>query len=87
MLLTNINPSSSTNTTCIITLLIDTSTYEAFGNSCKVNGTTRAIFFSGGASSIDITGASMVQQTLAIVYSGSSGVPLYVMSSVVPYMA
>ena len=81
------NSTSSTNITCIITLLIDTSTYEAFGNSCKINGTTRAIFFNGGASNIDITGASMVQQTLAIVYSGSSGVPIYVMSSVNPYMA
>ena len=70
MLLTNINPTSSTNTTCIITLLIDTSTYEAFGNSCKINGTTRAIFFNGGSSKIDITGASMIQQTLSIIFSG-----------------
>ena len=87
VLMTNMNPASSTTTTSIVTLIIDTSTYEAYGTTCKVNGTTRSIIFSGGAAAIDITDASKVQQTIAVIYSGSSGVPVAVMSSVVPFMA
>jgi hypothetical protein len=87
VLMTNMNPASSTTTTSIVTLIIDTSTYEAHGATCKVNGTTRSIIFSGGAGAIDITGATKVAQTLSVIYSGSSGVPVAVMSSVVPFMA
>jgi hypothetical protein len=84
-LLTNINPASSSSTTCVVTLLIDTSTYEAYANTCKVNGTTRTIIFAGGA--VDITGATQVLQTLSVVFSGSSTVPISVISSVVPFSA
>lgn len=87
VLMQGFNPSSSTTTTSIVTLLIDTSAFEAYGATCKVNGTTRSVIFAGGASSVDIAGATMVQQTFSVIYSGSSGVPVAVMSSVVPFMA
>jgi hypothetical protein len=45
------------------------------------------MIFSGGNAGIDISGATKVQQTIAVIYSGSSGVPVAVMSSVVPFMA
>ena len=83
VLITNCNPASSASTTNTISLIINTGTYEAFGNTCKINGLTRALTFSGGA--VDITGASQVLQTISVVYSGSSSVPVAVMSSVVPF--
>ena len=83
--LTNINPASSVNTTCIVTLLINTSSYLAYGNTCTINGTARTIVFAGGSANISITSATLVQQTIAIVYAGSSTVPVVVMSSVVPF--
>ena len=81
--ITNCNPASSASTTNTISLIINTGTYEAFANTCKINGLTRALTFSGGA--VDITGASQVLQTISVVYSGSSSVPVAVMSSVVPF--
>ena len=83
--LTNINPASSVNTTCIVTLLINTSSYLAYGNTCTINGTSRSIVFAGGSANVSITSATLVQQTLAIVYAGSSTVPVVVMSSIVPF--
>jgi hypothetical protein len=73
--------------TSSVTLIIDTSSSEAYGAKCKVNGTTRSMTFSGGNAAIDITGATKVLQTISVIYSGSSGVPVAVMSSVVPFMA
>jgi hypothetical protein len=81
--ITNCNPASSASTTNTISLIINTGTYEAFANTCKINGLTRALTFAGGA--VDITGASQVLQTISVVYSGSSSVPVAVMSSVVPF--
>ena len=81
--ITNCNPASSSSTTNTISLIINTGTYEAFANTCKINGLTRALTFAGGA--VDITGASQVLQTISVVYSGSSSVPVAVMSSVVPF--
>ena len=81
--ITNCNPASSSSTTNTISLIINTGTYEAFANTCKINGLTRALTFAGG--SVDITGASQVLQTISVVYSGSSSVPVAVMSSVVPF--
>jgi hypothetical protein len=79
--------STSTTTTNVLTLLVDCSTYECYASTCKVNGTTRSLVFSGGAAAIDIEGASVVQQTIAVVWSGNSAIPYTVMSSVVPFMA
>ena len=81
--ITNCNPGSLSSTTNTISLIINTGTYEAFANTCKINGLTRALTFAGGA--VDITGASQVLQTISVVYSGSSSVPVAVMSSVVPF--
>ena len=81
--ITNCNPASSASTTNTISLIINTGTYEAFANTCKINGLTRGLTFAGGA--VDITGASQVLQTISVVYSGSSSVPVAVMSSVVPF--
>jgi len=83
--LTNVNPTSSTTTSCIITLLINTSTYGCYGNTCTINGTSRTIVFAGGSANVSITSGTLVQQSLSIVYSGSSTVPVVVMSSIVPF--
>jgi len=85
IVVTNVNPASSTTTTCIVTLLINTSTYLCYGNTCSINGTSLSIKFAGGSSNVSITSGTLVQQSLSIVYSGSSTVPVVVMSSVVPF--
>jgi hypothetical protein len=85
--LNNVNSSASTATTCIVTLLINTSTYLFYGTTCRINGTVRTIVFAGGAANVSVTSATLIQQTLSIIYSGSATVPVVVMSSVVPFYA
>jgi len=84
-LLTNINPTSSTGCSNVITLLINASVYETFASTCKINGTTRTLQFAGGIDAVDTTGATTICQTISVVYSGGSGVPIAVLSSVVPF--
>ena len=79
------NPASSTHTTCIFTMIIDCSSYTSFANTCKINNTTRSIIFSNGLSNVVVTGASIIQQSVAIVYTDSNSVPACVLSNVVPY--
>jgi hypothetical protein len=86
--LTNVNPASSSYTTCIVTLLINTTNYKAHGYNYTINSTTpTAIIFSGGLTNVSITSATLVQQTLAIVYCGSSSTPVAAISSVVSFYA
>ena len=85
--LNNVNPDASLTTKCIVTLLINTATYNCYGSTCTINGTARTIIFAGGAAAISNTSATLVQQTLSIIYSGSATVPVAVMSSVVPFFA
>jgi len=83
--ITNSNPSNSSTTTSIITLIIDTDTYKSYSDKVRVNGTIRSLLFSGGEDSIDITDAKVVQQTIVIIYSGSSTIPKCILSSISPY--
>ena len=84
-LVTNVNPTSSTGCSNVITLLIDASVYHTFAATCKINGTTRTLQFAGGIDAVDMTGATTICQTISVVYSGGSGVPIAVLSSVVPF--
>ena len=81
-LVTNVNPTSSTGCSNVITLLIDASVYQTFAATCKINGTTRTLQFAGGIDAVDMTGATTICQTISVVYSGGSGVPIAVLSSV-----
>ena len=84
-LVTNVNPTSSTGCSNVITLLIVASVYQTFAATCKINGTTRTLQFAEGIDAVDMTGATTICQTISVVYSGGSGVPIAVLSSVVPF--
>jgi hypothetical protein len=85
--LTNCNPANSSNVTNTITLLINCASFQAYANSINVNGAAKTMIYSGGATAISLTGATMVCQTISVVYSGNASVPIYVISSVAPYFA
>jgi hypothetical protein len=85
--LTNVNPSSSSNSTCVVSLLIKTNIYKAYGSNYTINGSTpTTLIFSGGSANVSITSSTLVQQTLVIVYCGST-TPVQVISSVTPFYA
>ena len=77
-LVTNVNPTSSTGCSNVITLLFDVSVYQTFTATCKINGKTRMLQFA-----VDMTGATTIVQTINVVYFGGSGVTIAVLSSVV----
>ena len=85
--LTNCNPANSLNVTNTITLLINCASFQAYANSINVNGEAKSMIYSGGATAISLTGATMVCQTISVVYSGNVLVPIYVISNVAPYFA
>ena len=85
--LTNCNPANSLNVTNTITLLINCASFQAYANSINVNGEAKSMIYSGGATAISLTGATMVCQTISVVYSGNASVPIYVISNVAPYFA
>ncbi len=85
--LTNCNPANSLNVSNVITLLINCDSFQAYANSINVNGSAKTMIYSGGATAISLTGATMVCQTISVVYSGNASVPIYVISNVAPYFA
>ena len=85
-LITNANPNSLTHTTCTITMVIDCSTYESYASTCQIGGISRNIQFIGGIAP-DLTDATTVLQNISIIYSGSSGVPVCVLSCASPFYA
>ena len=84
-LVTNVNPTSSTGCSNVITLLIDASVYQTFAATCKINGTTRTLQFAGGIDAVDMTGATTICQTISVIYNTDALNPVAVMSSVVPF--
>ena len=78
--ITNI-PTSQTYRTYTITLLIDSSTYKVYANTVTVNGTSYSPIYIGGSSAISITSATVVMQTLSIIFTTGS-TPWKIISSV-----
>jgi hypothetical protein len=81
--LTNMNTASSTTVCQSVSLIIDTSSFEALASTVRVNGTIRALRWPGGVLP-DITGATQVLQQISVMYSGSSGIPISVFSTATP---
>ena len=83
--ITNVNPQQTGNKSCIITLLIDASGANRYCDAVSVNGSIIPVIFNGGIASVDVSGASLIHQTIAIIYTSSGTVPSFVMSSVNSY--
>ncbi len=83
LVLTNVNSNNDTYKSFTVSLIIDTGTYQAFANTCKINGTSRTIYASGGLTNVSIDASSeVVLQQLSIIFSNSGTVPFKVISSV-----
>ena len=81
--LSNLNPSSLTYKTFVVTLIINSSTNKNYANSISINGTARTILYNGGSSGLPVlTSASQIFQTFSIIYGASSTVPICVVSNV-----
>ena len=83
----NMNSGAAINTSCIITLLINTATNKKYCNAITVGGTSISLLFSGGGAAIDISTSTFVQQSIAIIYTSDGDTPSYAISSVNPYLA
>ena len=83
----NMNSGAAINTSCIITLLINTATNKKYCNAITVGGTSISLLFSGGGAAIDISTSTFVQQSIAIIYTSDGDTPTYAISSVNPYLA
>jgi hypothetical protein len=80
--LTNVNPSSLTYKTFVVTLIIG-ATNKNYANSLTVNGTARTILYNGGSAGIPVlTSATQIVQTFSIIYGASSTVPVCVVSNI-----
>jgi len=83
--ITNVNTQNVGNKSCIITLLIDASSANRYCDAVSVNGSILPVIFNGGIASVDVSSATLIQQTIAIIYTSSGTVPSFVMSSVNSY--
>jgi hypothetical protein len=86
------NLPSTTNTTYVITLLIDSNNYNSYCNDLTVNGTiiingssTPPLIFSGGIANIITTPSVILMQTIAIIILANTSIPVAVMTSISPY--
>ena len=80
--LTNVNLSSLTYKTFVVTLVIG-ATNKNYANSISINGTARTILYNGGSAGIPVlTSATQIVQTFSIIYGASSSVPVCVVSNV-----
>ena len=82
--LTNVNPNSLTYTTFTMTLLIDCATYNAYGNTCRINDSSYTLIASGGLSSVSTTNANIIMQQISVLYLASGTIPSKVITSISP---
>jgi len=79
--LTNI-PTTSNYCTYSITLLINSATNKTYCNAITVNGTSYTIIYSGGSANISVSSATLINQQIILVYTASTTVPTFILSSV-----
>jgi hypothetical protein len=70
------------------TLLIDVSTFKAFADTCKINGSLVALRANGGLVNVDltdITTGGLLMQQFTIMYTGSAVSPYKVITNISQY--
>jgi hypothetical protein len=85
--ITNVNVQTTGNLSCVITLLIDNTQVKRYCDTITINGSSYSIIFSGGASSIDVSTSELTQQSIAVIYTSSSTIPTFVISSINNFLA
>ena len=78
------NVPSDLNRTFVVTLLIDSSTYNSYASAVTINGTSIGLIFPGGPTSIVTSLGGLITQTIAIINT-TSGTPWKVLSTVTSY--
>jgi hypothetical protein len=60
---------TTSNKSYTITFIINTASYDAYGNTCQINGTNVTMIASGGLANIALTTSDVIIQTITIVYT------------------
>ena len=83
LVLDNINTSNNTYKSFEFNLLVDTTTYKAFANTCKINNVSVNILMNDGLTNVNINSNSLyVLQQFKIIYQSSGTTPNIILSSV-----
>jgi len=86
--ITNMNPTSATYTVFTVSFIVDCTSYQAYGSTCTINGTSYTLNCAGGLANVNIssvTSSGSVMQVISVVYTSSASVPYQLITNIIAF--